>query len=321
VFNSCIRSIVTESIYPFMKQKVIVLFVFLLLAGLFLAPAYYLANAASQQITVYLEGVPLQFEVLPMYQQGALMIPLRSVFEEVGYDIAWEPDTKRVVLRGSRRTVVLIVDNPLYSVNGVVCRAFNAPFIEQGRTMVGLDLLEKVAGITVTHQDDLRGIIRLGFTKDEGDLPGYHDDEDEHRLNFLEVLLPRGDRVGVGESFEVIIAAPLVEGIFSYEILYTYDPDVIKIKDVKNPFYIPERDFYLKKINNNDGMVKYTQTTLGYQQEIPFRECLAVLEAVAFREGEVPFLAENLKIDLLDNTAGTMPAALEEKILSIRQVR
>lgn len=321
MFTSCRRSIVTERIYSFMKQKVIILFVFLLLAGLLLAPAYYLANAASRQITVYLEGVPLQFEVLPMYRQGTLMIPLRRVFEEAGYDVVWEPDTKRVVLRGSRRTVVLILDNPLYSVNGAVCRAFNAPFIEQGRTMVGLDFLEKGAGITVTHQDDLRGIIRLGFTQDEGGLPDYHDVEGDHSLNFIEILLPSGDRVGVGESFEIIIAAPLVEGIFSYEILYSYDPDVIKIKDVKNPFYIPDRDFYLKKINNKDGMVKYTQTTLGYLQEIPFRECLAVLEAVAFREGEVPFRVENLKVDLLDNTAGSMSVALEEKILSVRSVR
>ena len=88
-----------------------------------------------------------------------------------------------------------------------------------------------------------------------------------------------------------------------------------KIKDIKNYSYKQQEDFYLKRINNREGSAEYALTVLGYREEMSSRSQLAVIEAIAFREGAVPFLETTLHVKLLDNTASLIPVALEEKTL------
>jgi len=145
-------------------------------------------------------------------------------------------------------------------------------------------------------------------------------ERDDYQLyTFVEVLLPRGNRVRAGESFDIVVSAPLVRNIYSFEVSFFYNHEVIKIKDVKNYGYKPQEEFYLKRINNREGMLRYTQTALGYKEEIPPRGHLAVIQAIAFREGAIPFLKENLIVKIYDLKGEKMPVALEEKILYITQ--
>ncbi|MDO9533789.1 MAG: stalk domain-containing protein [Bacillota bacterium] len=292
--------------------------IFALLAGFILSTACPSIAAASRQVAVHIDGVPLQFDVAPQLREEKLMLPLRKIFEELGYLVTWEADGKRVALRGPGRMIILYPGNVLYSVNGVVYRASEVPFIEKGRTMVGIDLLKQSAGIKNLVWDEQKGILHLEYLpsrrgeveRDWGIIP-----DEEGQSYFVEVLLPPGNRVDVGETFEIRISAPLVRGIHSYEIRFFYNPEVIKIKDITNPFFIRQDEFYMKRINNRDGMVQYTLTTLGFPEVIPPRKNLVVIEAIAFRAGAVPFLEGTLQIKMLDNTAGSMPVFLEEKTL------
>jgi hypothetical protein len=306
--------------YMLRKNSGKIIFIFLLLVALFLSVAHTQVLARPPLVAVHLDGVALQFDVLPRFQQGTPMFPLRKIFEEIGYAVTWEAEAKRVVLRGSGRVVVLYPQNPLYSVNGVVYRTSSPPFIERGRLLVGMDFLQESAGIKELVWNEQEGILHLEYRngrEDNKELPHLPDGDDKKKyyVNFVEVLLPPGNRTQVGESFDIVIAAPFVKGIYSYEIRFFYNPEVIKIKDIKNPSYKLQEEFYMKRINNREGMVEYTQTWLGYLEEIPPRSHLVVIEAIAFREGAVPFLEGTLKIKLLDNKANYMPVALEEKTL------
>lgn len=295
-----------------MKEYLGKILIFTLLAGLIWPTVYPLTAAASRQVAVHIDGVPLQFDVAPQFRQEKLTLPLRRIFEELGYLVTWEAEGKRVALRGPGRMIFLYPENPLYSVNGVVYRASEAPFIEKGRTMVSIDFLQQSAGIKDLVWDEQKDILHLEYSSSrEGEAD---EEEQSYYSSFVEVLLPPGNRVEVGETFEIIISAPLVRGIHSYEICFFFNPDLIKIMDVNNPF-VRQDEFCMKCINNGDGMMEYTLTTLGFAEEIPPRKNLAVIEAVAFREGAVPFLEETLQIKMLDNTAGSMPVSLEEKTL------
>lgn len=279
-------------------------------------------QSKQSQIGVYLNGTALQFDVLPRFQQGMPVFPLRKIFEESGYSVTWEAEAKRAVLKGAGRIVVLYPQNPLYSVNGVVYRMSVPPFIERGRLMVGLDFIQECTAFENPVWDETNGILYLKYRngqESDNELPPPGGAKNGYQpYNFVEVLLPPGNRTRVGESFEIVIAAPFVKDIYSYEVSFFYNPEVIKIKDVRNYSYKPQEEFYLKRINNMEGMLKYTQTSLGYREEIPPRSHFVVIEAIAFREGAVPFLEGNLKVVLLDNKAKQIPVALEEKTLYIQ---
>lgn len=298
-----------------------IIFIFFLLAALFLpaAPARIWA-APPPLVAVHLNGAALQFDVQPRLQRGNPVFPLRKIFEELGYVVTWEAEAKRAVLRAPGCVVILYPENPLYSVNGVVYRTANPPCIERGRLMVGMDFLQESAGIKELVWNEQKGILYLEYrdSREEGrELPHLPDEADKKKYyaHFVEVLLPPGNRVQVGESFEIVIAAPFVKGIYAYEVRFFFNQDVIKIKDIKNPSYKLQEEFYMKRINNREGMVEYTQTSLGYLEELPPRRHLVVIEAIAFREGAVPFLTGTLTIKLLDNTASPIPVLLEEKTL------
>lgn len=277
---------------------------------------------AFRQVAVHLDGMPLQFDVAPHMQQGNPVFPLRRIFEEMGYKVHWEVENKRIVLTGWGRYIILYPQNPLYSINGVVYRMSVPPFLEKGRLMVGLDFIQQAAGVSSLSWDEAEDVLEIRFKEGRRfwgpqDLPepGI---SGEYPTRFLEVLLPTENRVGVGESFEIEIGAPFVAGIHSYEVRFFYNPELIKIKDIKNPSYRKAKEFYMKNINNREGVVEYTQTNLGVDDDIPPRRTMVIVEGIAFREGAVPLIKETLHVTVFDNAAKNIPVALEEKTLYIR---
>jgi hypothetical protein len=284
-----------------------------------------LSAIASRQVAVHMNGVPLQFDLAPRIEEGSPVFPLRRIFEEMGYGVNWEGDNKRIVLTGWGRHIVLYPQNPLYAINGIVYRMARPPFLEKGRLMVGLDFIQQAAGVSELFWDEAQDLFEIRF-KEEGRLWKAEDAAKEgfsgkYPTWFLEVLLPEENRVGVGESFEIVIGAPFVRGIHSYEVRFFFNPELIKIKDIKNPSYRQAEEFYLKRINNREGVVEYTLTNLGFAADIPPRRTLVVMEAVAFREGAVPLIGGTLHVELQDNTATRIPTAVEEKTLQIRSSR
>lgn len=280
------------------------------------------APLAFRQVAAQPERNSPQLDVPP---QENILFPLRRIFEEMGYEVYWEVESKRIVLTGWGRYIVLYPQNPLYSINGVVHRMAVLPFIEKGRLMVGLEFIRQAAGVSNLFWDEKNDILEIRF-KEGGrfwspeDVTGQNGFE-EYPTCFLEVLLPEENRVSIGESFEIKIGAPFVPGIHSYEVRFFYNPELIKVKDIKNPSYRKSEEFYMKRINNREGLVEYTQTNLGFDGDIPPRGTLVVLEAIAFREGSLPLIKGTLHITVMDNRAMKIPVAVEEKTLNIRSSR
>lgn len=254
-------------------------------------------------------------------QEESPVFPLRRIFAEMGYEVCWEPQNKRAVLTGWGRHIVLYPQNPLYSINGVVYRMARPPYLERGRLMVDLEFVRQAAGVSELFWDETRDLLEISFKEGErlwnpenAYPPGA---SEKYPASFLEVILPEENRAGIGESFAIEIGAPFVEGIHSYEVRFFFNPELIKIKDIKNPSYRKSEEFYMKEINNREGIVEYTQTNLGFNADIPPRRTLVVLEAVGFSEGAVPLSGETLHVELQDNTATKIPVAVEEKTLHI----
>lgn len=272
-----------------------------------------LAAGEAGKLRVYIEDLPLQFDVEPRLHEGKIMLPLRALGERAGFLVQWEKDRRRVTLHGPGREIALYPGNPLFAVNGILHRTTHPPLLHGGRILVGSDLLEQAAGLLLQAGEGQKGVLRF---KPGQPFPAEQKVR-EQPLYFVELLLPPGDRVKAHEKFEIRLAAPFVSGIFAYEINFFYNPGIIQVIDVYNPTFQPLREFYMKEIDNTEGKMRYTLTTLGYREDLPPRQSLAVIEAVVSRAGTVPLIEGTFKLTLLDNRARIMPVGLEERFLSV----
>ena len=304
-----------------MRQAVIYCAAGLLLLYLSFSPfAVEGAPTVSPQTQIYLDGVvllPQEFE--PILVRGEIMLPLRAMSERMGLIVQWDHKLKMVTLHGKGRDIALYPGNPLYALNGLILRMNYLPLLKGGRTFVGLDFLEEAMDITLHSGDMQKGA--LYFVRGKTSLPdrgreGLPNGERELPLNFVELLLPE-DKVKTGDWFDIQLAAPFVEGIFAYEITFAYDPAIIQLIDVRNPDYWPLREHQLKEIDNEEGMMRYTLTTLGYRETLPPRDNLAILEVVVFEEGFITFNDDTFTVQLLDNRGRNMSVGLEERILTV----
>jgi len=268
---------------------------------------------AEGNLRVYLEDLPIRFDVEPRLREGKIMLPLRALGERSGFLVHWQKDRRRVTLHGPGREIVLYPDNPLFAINGILHRTAHPPLLYSGRVLVGPDLLKEATGLLLQAGDGQGGVLRFRHRQP---FPAEQKVR-EQPLYFVELLLPPGDRVKAREKFEIRLAAPFVRGIFAYEISFFYNPEIIQVIDIYNPTFQPLREFYMKEINNREGKMRYTLTTLGYREDLPPRPNLAVIEAVVSRAGAVPLIKGTFKVTLLDNRARIMPVGLEERVLSV----
>lgn len=307
---------------------ILVAVIFLLPAGLFSPGITSRILAGKPPPAVFCNGMAPGFDVFPTYFEETPLFPLREIFEERGFTVAWDATARRAVLIAPGRTICLSPENPLFSVDGRVYRTTRPPVIVQGRTLVALDFLELAADWEELIWDEkentlhLRGIpLATGDTKQAP--PDEGENEDEIKgcdLNFIEVLLPSGEQVAVGENFDVIITAPFVRGIYAYAVRFSYNPEQIAVQGLKNPSFVPRQEFTRQKIDNLAGTAEYLQTSLGYLAEIPPRDPLLVIEAKALCAGTLSLPGDGLEVTLLDNTAASLPAGLEEKTLCIDSI-
>lgn len=188
--------------------------------------------------------------------------------------------------------------------------------------MVAMDLLQQSADWEEITWDEKGGVLHLKGCSQGAEGPGQaplpgEDEIKKYDLSFIEVLLPSGGQVVVGEYFKIIVTAPFVQGIYAYAVRFSYDPEQIEVRELKNPSFIPQREFAWQRIDNAAGTAEYLQTTLGYLEKIPPRDPLVVLEVRALRAGALSLPGNALEVIMLDNTAAPMPAGLEGKTLRI----
>ena len=185
--------------------------------------------------------------------------------------------------------------------------------------MVDLEFVRQAAGVSELFWDETRDLLEISFK--EGDRmwnpenaypPGA---SEKYPTCFLEVLLPEENRVGVGESFGIGIGAPFVEGIHSYEVHFSFDPELIEVKDIKNPSYRKSEEFYMKEINNREGIAEYTRRILALTN-IPARKTLVAWKPLVLVKC-VP-LRETLHVELQDNTREILGCGRETSYPCIR---
>ena len=120
----------------------------MLTMALFLAlvPVTVFAN----QVTVLVDGQRVHFpDVQPSIQAGRTMVPLRGVFERMGFTINWDGDTSTATMQDGITVVTVTQGDPFIVVNDARRFGDVSPQIIDGRFMLPLRLVAEATGATV----------------------------------------------------------------------------------------------------------------------------------------------------------------------------
>jgi len=102
------------------------------------------ANAGEIRVTI--DGQPVTFaDQGPVIRDGRTLVPVRGVFEHLGFIVSWDGDARAAILTRSNDVIVITIDSATFTTNGT-SYALDVPAqIINGSTMVPIRLpLESV---------------------------------------------------------------------------------------------------------------------------------------------------------------------------------
>lgn len=109
-------------------------------------------------INVVTNGRVIDFDVYPQIIGNRVMVPLRKIFEELGADVFWDGETRKITaILGSNTIVTILGDKNAY-VNGELVVLDIPPLTIKDRTLVPIRFVSESFGANV-EWDDVNRIV------------------------------------------------------------------------------------------------------------------------------------------------------------------
>lgn len=137
-----------------MKKLISLALAVLLLVGMIITPVL-----AAKEVSVYLLGEKLSFDVPPQIINGRTLVPMRKIFESLGYYVDWDKDTRTAIAVREDMTIRITENSYTMYVNGEAKTLDVAPFIVNGRTMVPARAISESSGYKVDWDNDTRSVL------------------------------------------------------------------------------------------------------------------------------------------------------------------
>lgn len=111
-------------------------------------------------IKVFLDDAEIEFDVRPTIREGRVLVPLRAIFEALGAQVHWQPETQTIIASRPGRVLMLTIDHPIPFIDGQPGAPLDvAPQIIDGRTLVPLRFVgEAFGGLQVEWENDTRTV-------------------------------------------------------------------------------------------------------------------------------------------------------------------
>ncbi len=191
-----------------MKKLTSLLLALLMLMGMMAVPAM-----AADEVSVYLFGEKLSFDVPAQIINGRTMVPMRKIFEELGATVDWDNDTRTVTSVREDKTIILTIDSYTMHVNGEAVTLDTAPCIIDGRTLVPARAVSESFDLKV----DWDGTTRSVLITDGSDPVVSEEDTFDYMSNFImsygEYDPTENEYMLLGEDDVVYIYSPTDEEI------------------------------------------------------------------------------------------------------------
>lgn len=114
--------------------------------------------AASDEVTVVIDGVKQSYDVPPIIIEGRTMVPLRGIFEALGAEIEWNDETRTVTATKDGVEIVLTIGVKTATVNGQPKELDQAGVLMNGRTMVPARFIAEAMDADVIWDEDTKTV-------------------------------------------------------------------------------------------------------------------------------------------------------------------
>jgi len=146
-----------------LRGIVCLIVILLLIAVLWVLPVYAAASSNdSAGIHLVIDGREIGPPVSPMIVNGRTIVPVRLIAEELGADVAWDGDSRTVMIKKGAREIRLRIDSYLieHSIDGSPKFYLSdvAPKIYFDRTFVPLRLISNALGVGIGWDDPSRTV-------------------------------------------------------------------------------------------------------------------------------------------------------------------
>ena len=116
-------------------------------------------SASPNEIRVVIEGQEVNFPAQPpVIVDGRTLVPVRGVFEALGFDVDWNPDTRTAYLTNAGYNVVISIGSDLFTTNDVEHTLDVPAEIIGGSTMLPLRAVLESVGYELEWDEAARTI-------------------------------------------------------------------------------------------------------------------------------------------------------------------
>ena len=113
------------------------------------------AAAAAQDISVEINGVRVRFTGQgPALIDGRTLVPVRSVFEALGFEVDWDNETRTAILENENYLILIPIDSYVFTTNGEEFSLDVPAQLINGRTMVPIRLPLESVGFDVDWENN-----------------------------------------------------------------------------------------------------------------------------------------------------------------------
>ncbi|WP_018751329.1 N-acetylmuramoyl-L-alanine amidase family protein [Paenibacillus sanguinis] len=129
-----------------------------------------MGHAAAGSTSIYLDGKALALPENGQVQNvnGNVMIPIRVVAEELGFQVNWEKKTGTVTIKQAGTTLILNVNKTVASVNGSEVKLPIAPTLAKDSTLVPMRFVGEQMGLKVSWDNTSKSVDLKTPVPDKG---------------------------------------------------------------------------------------------------------------------------------------------------------
>jgi len=176
-----------------MKKIVSLLIAIMMLAGMMAVP-----TMATDEVSVYLFGEKLEFDVPPQIVNGRTLVPMRKIFESLGAVVGWDAGTKTVTSVREDKTIKLTINQNTMYVNGEAVELDVAPCIVDSRTLVPARAVSEAFDLKVDWVPTTKSVLITSPTNVNSDLDSkivakigdYEITQADYNCNYYVIYMP-----------------------------------------------------------------------------------------------------------------------------------
>jgi len=129
------------------RMKLLAILAFALVMAMVVASPVPVVAYASDPITVTVDGQEVNFQYQdPIMVNSRIFVPVREVFELMGFNVAWDPQERIAILAGDSMHIIIPADSESFYVNGEVVIPDAPQKMLAGRLMLPLRAVAEAAG-------------------------------------------------------------------------------------------------------------------------------------------------------------------------------